>query len=112
MTCAKVSCTVEATHATDTASVLEVTNTLQLILLVQLKNVIGCQKQKLELKFDTFWKRLTIEEEATFGKYYKLKAAINSQTVCFACYLIVAVFVTSCSVLNTVGKPVVTVALL
>lgn len=49
---------------------------------LQMKNFCGCEKQKLELKYDTFMKRYAIEEEVNFGKHYKMKAAMNSGSVC------------------------------
>lgn len=49
---------------------------------LQMKNFCGCEKQKLELKYDTFMKRYALEEEVNFGRHYKMKAAMNSGSVC------------------------------
>jgi hypothetical protein len=58
------------------------------VFVLQIKNFHGFDKQKLELKYDVFWKRATLEEEFTYRKLYKVKAGINSASVCFSIVLL------------------------
>jgi hypothetical protein len=48
---------------------------------LQLLGIKGIHKQKLELKYDTFQKVTTLEEELKVNKYFKLKGRIDSSTV-------------------------------
>lgn len=52
---------------------------------VQLRNVAGFDKQRLEVKYDTFHKKTAITEELVLNKYFKVKAAADSKTVRAPC---------------------------
>eukprot|EP01025_Chloroclados_australasicus_P068226 TRINITY_DN9466_c0_g3_i2.p1 TRINITY_DN9466_c0_g3~~TRINITY_DN9466_c0_g3_i2.p1 ORF type:complete len:315 (+),score=33.42 TRINITY_DN9466_c0_g3_i2:146-1090(+) len=46
----------------------------------EVKNVVGLDANKLELKYDTFWKRAEVEEEAKFASNFKVKGSIDNKT--------------------------------
>ena len=48
---------------------------------VQVLGFKGVQRQKLELKYDTFWKAYTAEEELKVNKWVKLKGRAFARQV-------------------------------
>ena len=48
---------------------------------MQFKNKFGLKKHKLELKYEVRGGKRTVEHEAAFGKWYKVKSSMDSVSV-------------------------------
>jgi hypothetical protein len=56
---------------------------------VQVRGIRGIDKLKNEIKYDAFWQRVTLEEEAVFGNgMFKMKGAVSTKTVCLCSHMI------------------------